>query len=151
MERLVGGIAMHKPLVPPTVVLTLGNGFDFWAIRAAQEWPVCTQQCYFWESCFDPFPWQRCRVTAHSLLGVHKDGMNVLIRSMGLADRVTYVRGDPSSDPFISLFFHPVPTHCHRKELCLDYPNNTFDMVRLSYCSLNLAETEVSTSVRLKR
>ncbi len=41
MERLVGGITMHKPLVPPAVVLTLGNGFDFWAIRAAQEWPVC--------------------------------------------------------------------------------------------------------------
>ncbi len=41
MERLVGGITMHKPHVPPSVVLTLGNGFDFWAIRAAQEWPVC--------------------------------------------------------------------------------------------------------------
>jgi hypothetical protein len=43
MEHLVGGITMHKPLVPPKDVLTLGNGFDFWAIRAAQEWSVCIQ------------------------------------------------------------------------------------------------------------
>ena len=43
MEHLVGGITMHKPLVPPRVVLALGNGFDIWAIRAAQEWPVCVQ------------------------------------------------------------------------------------------------------------
>jgi hypothetical protein len=41
MERLMGGITMHKPLVAPTVVLALGNGSDYWAIRAAQEWPVC--------------------------------------------------------------------------------------------------------------
>jgi hypothetical protein len=41
MERLVGDITMHKPLVAPGVVLALGNGFDFWAIRAAQKWPVC--------------------------------------------------------------------------------------------------------------
>jgi len=34
-------------------------------------------------------------------------------------------------------------------ELRLSYPSNTFDMVRLSYCSLNLAETEVSTAVLL--
>ena len=98
------------------------------------------------------YPLQKCRVTAHSLLGVHKDGMNALIRSMKLADRVTYVRGDPSYVPFTShFFFHPVSTHCRRKELHLDYPNNTFDMVRLSYCSLNLAETEVSTTVWLTR
>jgi hypothetical protein len=45
MENLIGGITMHKPLVPPTAVLTLGNGFDFWAIRAAKEWPVRIQQC----------------------------------------------------------------------------------------------------------
>ena len=43
MERLMSGITMHKPLVPPRVVLTLGNGSDFWALRAAQEWPVCFQ------------------------------------------------------------------------------------------------------------
>lgn len=42
MERLMGGITMHKPPVPPGVVLTLGNDY-FWAIRAAQEWPVCIQ------------------------------------------------------------------------------------------------------------
>ena len=50
MEHLVGGITMHKPLVPPKVVLSLGNGFDFWAIRAAQEWSVCIQQCYTLEN-----------------------------------------------------------------------------------------------------
>ncbi|KAI0279716.1 hypothetical protein BGY98DRAFT_967080 [Russula aff. rugulosa BPL654] len=105
MEHLMSGITMHKPLVPPRVVLTLGNGSDFWALRAAQEWP-------------------QCRITAHSLFGVYKDGMSNLIRSRGFADRVTYVRGDPS------------------KELRLDYLNDTFDMVRLSYCSLHLAETE---------
>jgi hypothetical protein len=43
MEELVGGITMHKPLVPPRVVLSLGSCCDFWAIRAAQEWPVCIQ------------------------------------------------------------------------------------------------------------
>lgn len=43
MERLVGGITMHKPAVAPAVVLSLGNGFDFWAINAAQKWPVCIQ------------------------------------------------------------------------------------------------------------
>jgi len=50
--------------------------------------------------------------------------MDTFIRSLRLADRVTYVRGDPS------------------RELRLDYPSSTFDMVRLSYCSLNLAESE---------
>jgi hypothetical protein len=40
MERLLGGITMHKPAVAPAVVLTLGNGFDFWAVHAAQKWPV---------------------------------------------------------------------------------------------------------------
>jgi hypothetical protein len=49
MERLMGGITMHKPLVPPGVVLTLGSGFDFWAIRAVQEWPVCVQWYYILE------------------------------------------------------------------------------------------------------
>jgi hypothetical protein len=44
MEHLMSGITMHKPLVPPRVVLTLGNGSDFWALRAAEEWPVCIQQ-----------------------------------------------------------------------------------------------------------
>lgn len=43
MERLMGGITIHKPVVPPTVILTLGNGFDFWAIHAAQRWHVCIQ------------------------------------------------------------------------------------------------------------
>jgi hypothetical protein len=43
MQHLMCGIAMHKPLVPPGVVLTLGNGSDFWAMRAAEEWPVCIQ------------------------------------------------------------------------------------------------------------
>ncbi|KAI0001478.1 hypothetical protein BJV74DRAFT_818906 [Russula compacta] len=105
MERLMGGITMHKPAVVPAVVLSLGNGFDFWAINAAQKW-------------------LKCRVIAHSLLGMHKDGMDALIRAMRLTDRVTYVRGDPSRD------------------LSLNFPDNTFDMVRLSYCSLNLAETE---------
>jgi hypothetical protein len=52
MERLVGGITMHKPPVPPGVVLTLGSGFDFWAIRAVQEWPVCVQWCYILEILF---------------------------------------------------------------------------------------------------
>ncbi|KAI0303798.1 hypothetical protein B0F90DRAFT_1709133 [Multifurca ochricompacta] len=55
---------------------------------------------------------------------MHKDNMGALLQSMDLTDRVNYVRGDPS------------------RELRLEYPNNTFDMVRLSYCSLNLAETE---------
>jgi hypothetical protein len=41
------------------------------------------------------------------------------------------------------------PPHRRRMELRLSYPSNTFDMVRLSYCSLNLAETEVSTAVLL--
>jgi hypothetical protein len=66
---------------------------------------------------------------------------------MKLADRVTYVRGDPSYVPFASSFlFHSVSTHRRRKELRLNYRSDTFDMVRLSYCSLNLAETEVSTT-----
>jgi hypothetical protein len=68
---------------------------------------------------------------------------------MGLADRVNYVRTDPSYVPFTShTVFHPVLTHRRRIELHLDYPGDTFDMVRLSYCSLNLAETEVSTTVQ---
>jgi hypothetical protein len=41
--------------------------------------------------------------------------------------------------------------HRRRKELRLDYPNDTFDMVRLSYCSLHLAETEVSTPTGLPK
>jgi len=41
------------------------------------------------------------------------------------------------------------PSHRPRRELQLTYPNNAFDMVRLSYCSLNLAETEVCTAVPL--
>ncbi|KAH9002924.1 hypothetical protein EDB86DRAFT_2893972 [Lactarius hatsudake] len=107
MERLTGGITMHKPVTAPAVVLALGNGFDFWAINAAREWP-------------------KSRITAHSLLGMHKDKneMDALLKLLNLTDRVTYVRGDPA------------------RELRLDYPSNTFDMVRLSYCSLNLAETE---------
>jgi hypothetical protein len=40
MERLTGSITMHKPVTAPTVVLALGNDFDFWAIKAAREWPV---------------------------------------------------------------------------------------------------------------
>ena len=43
MEHLLGGITMHKPAVPPAAVLTLGNGFDFWAVHAAQKWPVRTE------------------------------------------------------------------------------------------------------------
>ena len=75
--------------------------------------------------------------------------MGALIQSMGLADRVSYVRGDPSYVSFTSpSSFHPVLTHHRRRELRLDYSSDTFDMVRLSYCSLNLAETEVSTTVR---
>ncbi|KAI9440025.1 hypothetical protein H4582DRAFT_1944547 [Lactarius indigo] len=107
MERLTGGIAMHRPITAPAVVLALGNGFDFWAITAAREWP-------------------KSRITAHSLLGMHKDNneMDALLKLLNLTDRVTYIRGDPT------------------RGLCLEYPSNTFDMVRLSYCSLNLAETE---------
>jgi len=40
MERLTGGITMHRPVTAPGVVLALGNDFDFWAINAAREWPV---------------------------------------------------------------------------------------------------------------
>jgi hypothetical protein len=40
MERLTGGITMHRPVTAPAVVLALGNDCDFWAIKAAQEWPV---------------------------------------------------------------------------------------------------------------
>lgn len=40
MERLTGGITMHRPVTAPAAVLALGNDFDFWAIKAAQEWPV---------------------------------------------------------------------------------------------------------------
>ncbi|KAF8263903.1 hypothetical protein EI94DRAFT_1806554 [Lactarius quietus] len=107
MERLTGGITMHRPVTAPAVVLALGNDFDFWAIKAAREWP-------------------KSRITAHSLLGMQKekDQMDTLLKLLNLDDRVTYVRGDPA------------------RELRLAYPNNTFDMVRLSYCSLNLAETE---------
>lgn len=80
---------------------------------------------------------------------MNKDGIDALIRSVGLADRVSYVRTDPSYVPFTShTVFHPVLTHRRRIELHLDYPSDTFDMVRLSYCSLNLAETEVSTTAR---
>lgn len=86
----------------------------------------------------------------HSLFGVYKDTRGQFIRSKGLADRVSYVRGDPSYVPFTSPSpFYPVLMHRPRKELRLDYPNDTFDMVRLSYCSLHLAETEVSTTDRL--
>ena len=75
--------------------------------------------------------------------------MGALIQLMGLGDRISYVRGDPSYVPFTSpSLFRPVLTHRRRRELHLDYPSDTFDMVRLSYCSLNLAETEVSTTVR---
>jgi hypothetical protein len=75
--------------------------------------------------------------------------MDALIRSMGLADRLSYVRRDPSYVHFTSpSLFHLVLTHRRRRELQLDYPSDTFDMVRLSYCSLNLAETEVSITVR---
>jgi hypothetical protein len=85
----------------------------------------------------------------HSFLGVNKDGIDALIRSVGLADRVSYVSINPSYVPFASpSVFHPVLTHRRRIELHLDCPSDTFDMVRLSYCSLNLAETEVSTTAR---
>jgi len=40
MERLLGDITLHKPAVAPRVVLTLGNGFDPWAVRAVHKWPV---------------------------------------------------------------------------------------------------------------
>lgn len=43
MERLMGSITIHKPVTAPAAVLTLGNGFDFWAIHAARIWPVCIQ------------------------------------------------------------------------------------------------------------
>ena len=76
--------------------------------------------------------------------------MGQVIRSKGLADRVSYIRGDPSYVPFtFPSLFHPALIHRRRVELRLDYPNDTFDMVRLQYCSLHLAETEVSTTDRL--
>ena len=98
MERLMGGITIHKSVAPPTVVLSLGNGFDFWAIQAAQKWHVCIQLLTPWVARILTLwsPSQKCRVTAHSLLGMHKDGMDAFIRSLGLSGRVTYVRGDPS-------------------------------------------------------
>jgi hypothetical protein len=75
--------------------------------------------------------------------------MDAFIRLKGLADRVSYVRGDSSYVLFTSLsLFHSVLTHRCRRELHLNCSNDTFDMVRLSYCSLKLAETEVSTTVR---
>ena len=75
--------------------------------------------------------------------------MDALIRLMGLADRLSYVRRDPSYVPFTSpSLFHLVLTQSCRRVLHLDYPSDKFDMVRLSYLSLNLAETEVSTTVR---
>ena len=37
--------------------------------------------------------------------------------------------------------------HRRRRDLHLDYISDSFDMVRLSYCSLNLAETEVGTTL----
>jgi hypothetical protein len=43
MERLMGSITMHRPVTAPVAVLALGSGSDFWAIHAAQEWPVCIQ------------------------------------------------------------------------------------------------------------
>jgi hypothetical protein len=43
MERLMGSITIHRPATVPVTVLALGNGFDFWAIRAAREWPVGIQ------------------------------------------------------------------------------------------------------------
>jgi hypothetical protein len=80
---------------------------------------------------------------------VNKDGIDSLIRSVGLADRVSYVYRDPSYVPFTSPpVFHPMLTHRRRIELHLDCPSDTFDMVRLSYCSLNLAEYEVSTTAQ---
>lgn len=98
MERLMGGITIHKPVAPPAVILALGNGFDFWAIQAAKKWRVCIQLLTLslvriltlWP------PSQKSRVIAHSLLGQHKDGMDAIIRSLELSDRVTYIRGDPS-------------------------------------------------------
>jgi hypothetical protein len=108
---------------------------------------MCPVALHPGESSFDSL--QQCRITVHTLFGVYKDGMGALIRSMGLADRVSYVRGDPSYVPFtFPSLFHPVLTHRRRRDLRLDYASDTFDMVRLSYCSLNLAESEVSTTVR---
>jgi hypothetical protein len=46
MERLTGSITMHRPVTAPTVVLALGNDFDFWAIKAAREWPVGVSVIY---------------------------------------------------------------------------------------------------------
>ncbi|KAI0261445.1 hypothetical protein BC834DRAFT_972714 [Gloeopeniophorella convolvens] len=68
--------------------------------------------------------WPRCQIAAHGLLSARSSDLTALLRLRGLADRVTHVQGDPS------------------KGLHLEYPNNTFDMVRLSYCPLNLAEAE---------
>jgi hypothetical protein len=89
---------------------------------------------------------QKCHITAHSLLGMHKNNMDALLRSMNLADRVTYVRGDPSYVSLTSSFLVLLSHHC-RTELSLNYSNDTFDMVRLSYCSLSLAETEVRAAL----
>lgn len=97
MERLTGGIAMHRPVNAPTVVLALGNDSDFWAIKAAREWPVGPTSCGF--ILFDrDRSSQKSRITAHSLLGMQKDKaeMDALLKLLNLSDRVTYIRGDPA-------------------------------------------------------
>src|SRR5260221_13194553 len=65
-------------------------------------------------------PLQKCRVTAHSLLGMHKDGMDTFIRSLGLSGCVTYIRGDPSC--VLLLFLVSLP-HRHRSESIWKNPN----------------------------
>ena len=49
-------------------------------------------------------PSQECHITAHSLLGMQKDNMGALLRSLDLDNHVTYVRGDPSYASLASSF-----------------------------------------------
>lgn len=74
--------------------------------------------------------------------------MDALIQSMGLANRLNFVHTDPLYVPFNSPSLFLVLMHYCRRELPLVYPSNTFEMVRLSYFSLNVAETKVSTAAR---
>ena len=78
---------------------------------------------------------QQCQVTAHSLLGVHKDGVGTLIRSMGLADRVSYVRGDPSYVPLSSPFLFTWYQRIAVGEICTSITL----VVRLTWCGCHTA------------
>ncbi|KAI0064976.1 hypothetical protein BV25DRAFT_1822755 [Artomyces pyxidatus] len=65
--------------------------------------------------------WPDCKVTGHSLIPIPEIGR--ISRSSRIAGRIEVVSRKFSADG-------------------LDYPDNTFDIVRISYCSLTLAEQE---------